>query len=165
MTKIASPWKRTAVTRNPYYRTAFRVGRVPREVVRYRTVSILISQTRQVIRTDPMAHTIQDKPVTEEELNDAEKILLKNETRILEELIEHPAERLPLDHLKSLELELRDSIQPAQALEDLEIRTEFLKGWLPELVDQALKDTGSPDGLLGALELELLPPFGKLTAA
>ena len=105
MTKIASPWKRTAVTRNPSYRTAFRVGRVPREGVRYRTVSILISQTRQVIRTDPMAHTIQDKPVTEAELNDAEKIRLKNETPILEELIEPPAARLPLDLQKSLESE------------------------------------------------------------
>jgi hypothetical protein len=162
MSQPPSPWKKTSLTRNPYYRTAFRVARVPREIKRHHTVSMLISQTKQVVKTDPRAHSIQGQPVTEAELTEAEKILMDARARILEELIEHPAERLPLDHLKSLEAELRASIQPERELADLEVRMDFLKHWLPELIEQALAEQGSPDGLLGALELELVEPFGTV---
>lgn len=159
MRSLASPWKRYRVTRNPYYRTAFRVARLPREITRHRTVSTMISQTRQVIKTDPQAHTIQGQPVQEFELTEAEKILMDARTRILEELIEHPAERLPLNHLKSLEAEIMASIQPVHELAEMPVRLDFLKQWLPELIEQILKEAGSPDPLFGALELELAPPF------
>jgi hypothetical protein len=86
-----NPWRRGPLTVNPYYRTAFAVTRVPREVVQRKTVVGVIGQTRKVVRTDPRAHELVGGPVTEPELNAAEQILLDPHRRVIEELLTHAA--------------------------------------------------------------------------
>jgi hypothetical protein len=163
MNSKPTPWKKVKlVTRNPYQRTAFRVVMMPREIIRHRTVSNYITQARDLVKTNPKAHTIQGEPVTLADLVEAEKVLQEepHQARILEELIEHPTESLGLDHLKNLESELLESIQPRQGLAELPVQVDFLRLWLPELVEQILDEIGRPDPLFGGLELELRPPFG-----
>src|SRR6266542_4006140 len=95
-------WHRGSLTENPYYRTAFRVGRVPRDVVRHRTVVQLLGQTRRIVAADPQAHTVRGEPVTDAMLNAAEQVLLDAKQRIVEELLEHAAEEPPLDRVRQL---------------------------------------------------------------
>ncbi len=158
-----TPWKKVKlVTRNPYHRSAFRMVMMPTEIIRHKTVSNYISQARDLVKTNPGVHAIQGEPVSLADLVDAEKVLQEqpHQARILEELIEHPTESLALDHLKNLERELLESIQPRQELSELPMQLEFLRLWLPELVEQILDDIGRPDPLFGGLELELRHPFG-----
>ncbi len=160
MPPVMIPWKRKRVTQNPYHRTAFRVARVPREIVRYKVVSMMISQTNQVVNTDASVHAINGAGVDPAELNWASSILLDPQARILEELIHHSAEKPETSHLKSLSEELRASWQTENQDGAQRVNLGALRQWLPELAVQALEKTGRADPLFGAGELNLVPPFG-----
>jgi hypothetical protein len=148
------------VTQSPYQRTAFRVGRVPKEVVRHRAVVQMLAQTRQLVGDRPDQHTIAGRAVTLAELNAAEQVLLKPERRILEELLEHAAEKPPLERIKQLSKEARRAL--AEGRGDWQaVRTlEALRPWSAALVRCFLDSVPGPDPALGALELDLVPPFG-----
>jgi hypothetical protein len=153
-------WRRGSLSRNPYERTAFRVARVPREVVRRRTVIQMITQTKRIAERDPKSCAIHGQPVTLEEINGAEQILLSPPQRILEELLTHRSERLPLTQVESLardaeELirsELADGLKPV----DMSSRRILLR----EFVRRYLERVGTTGPGVGALELTLAPPFG-----
>lgn len=153
-------WSRGPVTHNPYTRTAFRVARVPREVVRRRTVVQLIGQTKQLVDSDPERHRIGGRAVTPAEINAAEQILLDPGRRVLEELLEHAAEELLLDRIKALDRAaaeaMRDDDQEPLPVTNL----SGLASWGSDLVEQFLDAVPGADPSLGALELRLVPPFG-----
>lgn len=157
-----NPWRRSSLTHNPYSRTAFRVARIPREITRRRTLVQLISQTDNLIDTHPRAHTIDGTPVTRAELNAVGKILLDPRQRIVEELLEHATESLPLADVRKLSAEVTEAMQVESSaplpLTDLRV----LEGWVRSLLQQFLVDTPPVDPSFGALELELIPPFGCL---
>src|SRR3954451_448699 len=87
-----NPWLAGPLTRNPYYRTPFRVARVPREVTAPAVVSAMIAQTRQLVAHAPGEHAIRGEPVTQAELVAAEQVLTGAAKRLGAELLHHAAE-------------------------------------------------------------------------
>lgn len=153
-----NPWCRTPVNQNPYRASAFRIAGVPREVTRRRTVAQLIAQTRQIVRTDPSAHLVEGVPVTEAEVNAAEAVLLDPERRIVEELLAHAAERLPMERLRELTAELRGQLSQSPTTSGV-LAPWLFRQWLEKLRRCVPADLPAADASLGSLELELEPPF------
>ena len=154
-------WRRGSLTTNPYVRTAFRVARVPRETTRHKTIVQLVGQTRRIVRVDPQAHAILGEPVTDAEINAAEQVLLDPKRRIMEELLHHAAEKPPLDRVR------KQAAQAAEAMasedsEDLPITNlSALESWARRIVTDLVEASPPTDPSFGALELELLPPYGR----
>ena len=138
-------WRRSSLSKNPYRRTAFRVARVPREVVRHRTIVELIGRTKRIVHTMPQEHTIDGKPVTLMEVNAAEQILLDPKQRILEELLEHTVEKPPLKQIQKL----AEQAAHAMATEDTGqfsiTNTTVLQAWASDLIEKFLEDAPGPD--------------------
>lgn len=153
-------WRRGSLTQNPYARTAFRVARVPREVVRHRTVVELIVQTRQLVGADPKAHTIGGRPVDLAEINAAEQVLLDPRKRILEELLEHATERPPLQRVRKLAREAAEAMASDGGGRLAVTNLSGLEPWVGRLVRQFLDGLPAPDPSFGALEMDVPPPFG-----
>lgn len=154
-------WRRGSLTENPYYRMAFRVCRVPREIVRRRKLVQLIGRTRRIVNTDAQFHTIRGEPVTLAEINAAEQILLDPRQRILEEFLVHATERPPLEGVRKLAKEIA-KVMAVDETERLPVRDlKGLQPWSQALVLEFLDSRAGPDPSFGAFELELIPPFGR----
>ena len=154
-------WRRGSLTENPYVRTGFRITRVPREVSKHRNVVHLIGYTKNIVTTDASAHQIAGKPVSIAEIHAAEQILLDPKQRIAEELLEHATEKLPVDRIRRLLKEVIEAMaveQPAHLpVKDLSV----LRGLAAQIIDDYLAAMPGSSPLFGALELCLVPPFGK----
>jgi hypothetical protein len=156
-----SVWRRGSLSKNPYRRTAFRVARVPREVARHRTIVELIGRTKRIVHTMPQEHVIDGKQVTLTEVNTAEQILLDPKQRILEELLEHAIEKPPLERVRKLAAEAAHAMS-IEKTEQLPITNlTALQAWAGDLVQKFLEDAPGPDPSFGALELDIIPPFGS----
>lgn len=156
---MTNPWRPRPVTENTYYRTAFRVARVRRDMVERATIAQRIGQTRNLVQ-DPQAHTISGIPVNQSEINEAEKVLLSPGLRVLEELLEHAPEEPPLEEVKKLADQVRQS---APVNEDplTVANLEGLLPWVRELAMRQVEHSPPLDPLFGAAELGLTPPFGR----
>ena len=154
-------WRRTSLTENPYYRTAFRLARVPREVVRHKLIVQIIGQTRRTVCADPQAHVVAGEPVTEAMINAAEAILLDPQKRIAEELLEHAAEKPALEPVRKLLAEVDAALAGDEADTLPVVNLDALRPWTTSLVRQFLSTQSVPDPSFGARELELIPPFGR----
>ena len=154
-------WRRGSLRENPYYRTAFRVTRVPPEIVQHRTVVKMIGQTRRLIGGDPRAHMIQGRPVTDAAVNVAESILLDAKGRIIEELLEHATERLPLDRARRAAEEVAAAFQVTDADTQAATNLTALYTWAERLLQEFLDEAPGAHPSFGALELELVPPYGR----
>lgn len=155
-------WRRANLERNPYYRTVFRVTRVPRNITRRNQVVALLGQTKRVVTMAPQEHTIQGERVTTAELNSAEQTLLDANQRILHELIHHAAERLPPEPVRELAAEVARRLAGDGAGAEAVTNLKSLALLAEHLVTLAVE--AEPDDHLsfGALELELSPPFGPI---
>ncbi|MGB3975441.1 MAG: hypothetical protein WBM02_10395 [bacterium] len=153
-------WNRGPLTENPYYRTAFRVARVPPEETRHRVMVSLINQTRKVVRENPCGHMIGMDPVTEPEINAAEKILVDPKQRILEEMLVHKTERLRLDQLKKLLKDIDEIVSNECRQPSRLSNVDGLQFILNDLIKLYLSVSPVPDPSFGALEMDLIPPFG-----
>jgi hypothetical protein len=152
-----SIWLRGSLLVNPYYRTAFRVARVPREIVRHRTVVQLIGQTRQLPEG---GHSIAGEPVRPSEVNAAEQVLLDPVLRVLEELIEHATEKPPVERLRKLQREATAAMAPPPEALDGKPDWTVLKSLGQVCIEEFLRTAPRSDASFGALELETPPPFG-----
>lgn len=155
-------WRRGAIDQNPYTRTKFRVARVPREVVQHAMMVGIIGQTRQIVNHDPKAHSIGGVPVTTADVLVAEQALLDPRQRILEELLHHATERLPMARVrelagKSAEILAADDPGPLPVTKPAALRV-----LAAEIVRLCNERAPLPPPSLGALELELPPPFGHM---
>jgi len=154
-------WRRGSLLKNPYARTAFRVARVPRSEARRRRIVTLIGETRNIVRSDAAAHKVAGEPVTETDLNAAEQALLDPVQRAGEELLFHYDEKLPLERIRVLAQQVEAAMAvPAEMAADPEARRGALMGlmaWVAQAYADQLETPVSP---LGAMELELAPPFG-----
>ncbi|MCD4786501.1 MAG: hypothetical protein K8T10_21960 [Candidatus Eremiobacteraeota bacterium] len=153
-------WRRGILMRNPYIRTAFRVARVPREALRRTTIIQLISETRRIIQASPEAHTIMGEPVTGAENNQAEKILLDPRKRILEELLHHAGEAVPLEQVRKLAGRIVSEMTVEEAEELPVTNLRGLESWARKIVEKFLEDNPGPDPSFGSLETGIIPPFG-----
>ena len=156
-----SRWSRGPITRNPYLRNAFRAARVPREIVRRRTLVHLISQTKRIVNTDPDLHAIRGEPVTQAEINQAEAIVLDPQKRILEELLVHAAETPPMKRIRQLAKQAAAAMTPGADGPSVAPDERSLGPWIPDLVRQYLDTAPPADPLFGAPELDVVPPFGR----
>ena len=154
-------WCRGSLTRNPYVRTAFRVARIPREIVRHQTLIQSIGTTKRIVSADPQAHVIGGEPVTHAEINVAEQILVNPSRRIVEELLEHATERPPLERVRKLAREAGGMMGAHEAGRLPVANLSGLRAWADVLVQQFLDDAPPPDPSFGALELKIVPPFGQ----
>ncbi len=155
-----SIWRKGPIDHNPYYRTAFRIGRVGREIVRHKTLVQQIGQTRRIVKTAPEHHVINGRTVTDAELNSAEKILLDPRQRLAEELLHHATEILPLKHLKQL-AEEANGLLAAMAAEPPEVQDfTWLDALQSDLCERFLDGERLTEITAGSLELEIIPPFG-----
>jgi hypothetical protein len=136
------------------------VARLPREIVRHRTIAQLIGQTKRIVNVDPEEHTIGGRAVTEAEINQAEQVLFDPARRIAEELLEHAAERHALDDVKQLENEVASALRGNDALPLPVTNLRGLLSWSQSIVRQFLDEAEQPDPGFGALELDLVRPFG-----
>lgn len=155
-----NPWRGGVLSENPYSRTAFRIARVPRDVVKRRTVISLVAQTRQLIEADAAAHTIGGRAVSTADVNRAESILLDPTRRIQEELLEHAPERLSTSRFTALADEVIRGLAPAEAATSKVTNLDGLSVALPRLVADFLDATPADHPSFGALELTLVPPCG-----
>lgn len=155
-------WRRGSLTQNPYYRTLFRITRVPREITRHRTIVTLIGQTRQLVNADPLSHQINGSPVTDAEINAADPALTDPKRRIIEELLEHAAEEPPLGQVRKLAKEVAEAmaVDPSEKLTINDLSA--LEGLARSLIRQFLEQAPQSSPSFGALELEIVPPFGKV---
>ena len=156
-----NPWRRGPLAKNPYARNAFRVARVPREIVRRRTIVQLMGQTKRVVSADPRLHTIKGEPVTEAEINAAEQILLDPKQRIVEELLVHATERPKLERVHKLAQQIAEAMK---ADENAPLQATNLKGlqpWVREIVKQFLDAKPGEEPSLDTLEAKFIPPFGQ----
>jgi hypothetical protein len=154
-------WRRGSLLENPYTRNAFRITRVPREVVRHRTIVQLIGQTKRIVNTDPSAHTVKEKPVMIAQVNVAEQILLDPKQRILEELLTHATEMPPLERVRRLAADAA-AVMAVSDTERLPVTNlGCLEPWALAMARQFLDSIPGPDPSFGALELDFVPPFGR----
>ena len=154
-------WRRGALHKNPYYRTAFRLARVPRETVQYATIVKILGQTRKVVGADSQAHRIKGEPVARTDINAAEQILLDPKQRIAEELLHHATESLPLHVIKKLSAEAARYLAVEDASGLTAINPHSLVPLAQALVQRYLSSVPEPLPHFGALELDLVPPFGS----
>src|SRR5262245_28063331 len=158
-------WRRGLLTQNPYYRTPFRIARMPREITRHRTIVKLISDTRQLVNRDRQSHQINGSPVTDAEINDAEPALTDPKRRIIEELLEHAAEEPPLAPVRKLAREVAEAMvidsskssSEAWMIDDL----GALRGLALSMIRRFLEQAPQHAPSFGAPELEIVPPFGR----
>lgn len=154
-----NPWRRGPVTQNPYYRTAFRVTRVPREITRHSTVVKMIGQTRNVVESDLSNHGIAGEPVTMAELNAAEKVILNAVSRLHEELLHHAAEPSPFGQLRKLALEVEKQLANPETPPLSISRPAVFRPLAEHVLGLALESLPKPDPSFGARELGMPPPF------
>ncbi len=154
-------WRNGPIYQNPYYRTAFRIGRVPREMSRHRTLVKCIGQTRKIVNNTPDRHVVNGEPVSMAELNSAEEILLDPLRRIREELLHHATEPPPIQRIKQLAEQILESLSEV-ADNPLEIRDfSWIDEWTAHLSERSLDDQPLTEQAFGPDELEIAPPFGK----
>ena len=122
----------------------------------------MIAQTRNVVRADPDAHRLDGRPVTLEQLNAAESILMDPQQRVIEELLHHAAERLPLEHLRKVLRRCHEALGAPSTPVDRAVDLRKLESLLEHLLRLYLDAVPAPDASFGALELNLPPPFGLL---
>jgi hypothetical protein len=152
-----NPWRRAPIDKNPYVRNAFRVARVPREVVSRRALVTLIGRTQRIVQ-EPGAHTIRGEAVTVADINAAEKILLDAKQRIIEELLVHATEGGPGLALRDFEKEIDAELQTAGA-DAAAACLHAVRARASDLAQNfAATNPSSPS--FGALELDVPPPFG-----
>lgn len=154
-----SIWRREPLTENPYLRTAFRIAKAPREAIRRLTLARLIQQAKQVAVNTPEARSIMGRPVTPEDVNAAEGILLKPEQRILEELLVHSTEGQSQKRLRKLAQQTTAAIRGP--MEDpTPPDHQGLRLLMRDLVAQQVAHAAQVDPFFGVAELDLIPPFG-----
>ena len=151
-----NPWRNGSVLRNPYHQTAFRVARLPVQIARHRAVVQYLRDTMRFISSRPGEHAIAGEPVTEAILNQAEQVLLDAPQRIVEELLEHPVEKSPLDDLRRLAAEWKKEISSAPVWSD------GLNAVARELVEEFLQEEPPEDVCAGDMDRTPVPPFGRL---
>ena len=157
-------WLKGPVTRNPYVRTAFRVAMVPREVVRRPSLVKRIAVTRRIASSSPEMNSILGVPVTLEEINAAEAVLLNPEERILVELLVHETETRDLRAVRSLVAEV-EAAGPLPEAETMAVRPAALRVWMEELLQQCLEEQPAADPEFGGMEMDITPPFGETSEA
>lgn len=153
-------WRQGPITENPYRRTAFRVAMMPREVTERASIVDYISEAREIVNVAPESHKILGRQVTPEDLNDAETVLLKPEARICHELLAHATERASFDRLRKLESEAGDLMAEYAKAESSSKMAAF-SPILLEFIRLYVKTACPSEPWFGALELELVPPFGE----
>jgi hypothetical protein len=156
-----SIWSRESLDENPYYYTAFRIARVSRETTRHKVIVKRVGSTRRIIDRDPDQHQIQGKAVTEADVNVAEQVLVDAHRRIEEELIEHAAEELPLKQLHALSQRAAQAMAVNEQIQLPVTNLEALRPWAARVVEQFLDGQPASSALFGALELDIVPPFGR----
>ncbi len=153
-------WMKKAITDNPYYRTAFRLTKVSRELVQHKTVVKQISRTKTIIDVNPQAHVINGQEASHAEINAAEEIIMNPEKRMYEELLEHASEKLNMKAIKNLIEEINILLEP-DALDELQISSlNFLKAWAQHLMLEYVENTQEETASFGYLEMKVIPPFG-----
>lgn len=147
------------ITINPYRRTVFRIAMMPREVVDRAAIVGYLAEARDIAGLAPDSNRILGEPVTLEEINDAESVLLKAGERIGHELLAHATERLNLDRVRQLETDVSTAIAQCAAA-DLTARRRALTPILLDFMRTYLDREAASQPWIGALEMDLAPPFG-----
>lgn len=154
-------WRQGPLNRNPYRATAFRLTRVPREVVDRSMVVELVGQTRQTSHADPSAHTVDGHPVSESDLNQAELVVLDPQRRLLEELLEHPLDGVGADRFSDLAREAARLMAGDPTAPLGWTGGKALAEWTTEFGCRFLAQAEPSDPTFGSAELDLVPPWGR----
>jgi len=154
-------WRRGPLSKNPYHHTAFRVVRVPREATDRALVVELVGQIRQLVEADPEAHQINGQKVSENDLNQAELTLLDPRRRLIEELLEHPAETPRNKRLEDLSQQLVAQLAGEEGQSLAWTNRQSLADWVAEFCRRYLAQVPPVDPTFGAAELDLVPPWGR----
>lgn len=159
-------WRRSPIDTNPYRRTAFRVARLPREMMDRSAVVESVAQVRQLQELDPEAHRLDGTVVGASLLNEAELILLDPRKRLLEEFLEHPDETAGnrAGHegvIRSLCAEGLALLEVPGGSSGTWSNWVTVNAWIREVARSHLSESFGSEISLGAAELELASPWGK----
>ena len=154
-------WRRGPLGKNPYARTVFRIARVERDKTKRKTIVKLIGRVKKIVKRDPRAHLIQGETVDEADINMAEKIILDPEARVVEELLEHLPEKLPLQRVRALITEAAEAMEAMAGAGAGDPDPWALLPWTREIAAAYIKENALPAPPLGHLELAVPPPFGN----
>lgn len=111
---MASIWKQTSVTINPYRVTAFKALGVlmNTEVLSPAEIDGIAGQQKDAIRDNPGVYKFGEEFLEEKHITQALEILQNPTRRMLEELLEHHPEPLPTDDLERFKQRLQPPTWP-----------------------------------------------------
>ncbi len=143
---------------NPYYETAFQALGINRDVVSRPEIGQKVEERRQAARLMPGFYRLGERPLTDADVTQAAQILADPTRRMLEELLVHQPESLPVDELERLQKRLPQPDWPEELPPPRHLR--FLVRVIQEMALDYLAQL-PPVGLPpDPINLNTIPPFG-----
>ena len=96
-------WLKGSVKTNPYHETTFQALGITRETISRVEIGQKVEERRQAVRLMPGFFQLGERPLTNTDITQAAQILADPTRRILEELLTHKPEVLPVDELERLQ--------------------------------------------------------------
>jgi hypothetical protein len=151
-------WLKGSVKTNPYYETAFQALGISRDVVSRAEIGQKVEEKRQAVRLMPGFFKLGERPLTDPDVTQAGQILADPTRRMLEELLVHKPETLPVDELDRLEARLPQPDWPEELPPPRHLR--FLLRVIQEMALDALANLPPVDPPPFPINLDTIPPFG-----
>jgi hypothetical protein len=153
-------WKKGPLTINPYYETAFRVLGITRDVTSRAEIGQRIEERRQAVAMMPGFYNVGERPLTGSDITAAGQILSDPTRRILEELLEHRPESLPVDEVERVRARLAMPDWPDGPLPLRHLA--FLLRVVQEMAQDYLENLPPVEVPPFPIDIRSIPPFGLL---
>lgn len=156
-------WKKGSLKTNPYYETAFQALGITRDIISLAEIGQKVEERRQAVKAMPGYYKLGERDLTQADITNARQILFNPTRRILEELLEHNPESLPVDEIERLQTRLKmpdwpETIPPPRHM-------IFLLRVVQEFVLDYLRNLPAVDIPPFPIDVTPIPPFGLLEEA
>ncbi|MFO1432354.1 MAG: hypothetical protein U1F76_19790 [Candidatus Competibacteraceae bacterium] len=154
-------WKKGPLTTNPYYETAFQALGITRDVTARAEIDQKVGERRQAVTHVPGYYRLGKRALTPADVTTARQILFDPTRRMLEELLEHQPESLPVEALERFRSRLPmppdwpETLPPPQHL-------RFLLLAVQEFALEYLNNLPPVEVPPFPVNLDPIPPFGLL---
>lgn len=151
-------WLRGSIQTNPYDETAFQALGINRDVVARLEIGQRVEERRQAARLMPGFYRLGERPLTDPDVTQAAQILADPTRRILEELLVHKPEALPLEELERLQTRLPQPDWPEELPPPRHL--QFLVRVIQEMALDTLAQLPPVGVPPYPVNLDTIPPFG-----
>lgn len=151
-------WLRGSIQTNPYDETAFQVLGISRDVVSRLEIGQKVEERRQAVRLMPGFYRLGARPLTDPDITQAAQILADPTRRMLEELLAHKPETLPVEELERLQTRLPQPDWPEELPPPRHL--QFLVRVIQEMALDYLSKLPPVTAPPYPVNLDTIPPFG-----